>query len=168
MSRSPAEDDFATEAQSPCGRPTTEPATRRRCVSRRARARRGRRWLFKPHPRPPALPVTVLSPPTATDEDVHTVAIFVTMRHPGGTGMRRASPMTTFPHPTTMPRPDAANPDEIRSGGDCLRFHNHRRRRSIHHHFLIHHCGSIRSPINGPFTNDAAAHQDRTGGEQKD
>ena len=97
---------------------------------------------------------------------MHAIVIGVSVRHPDGTRMRRASPMTMCPYPMTTPDPGSLNPNVIRTGGgNCDRFHNQGWRRSIDDDFLS--CRGRRwcLPVNHLLTGHTTTHQQSTGGD---
>ncbi len=101
----------------------------------------------------------LLISPAATDENMHSIAIFVTVRYPDGTRMRRAAPMTVFPRPMTVPDPDSTNPNKCRTGGNRDRFNNRRRRRFSDHDFLAYNGWRRRLPVNCSFAHHTTVHQ---------
>jgi hypothetical protein len=100
-----------------------------------------------------------LGSPTAANEDMHAIAIFVMVRHPDGARTRWANPTTTFPHPMTAPDPAATNPNKSRTGGNCNRFHNRRRWRVSDYDFLTRRGRRRRLPINRLLANHTTAYQ---------
>ena len=109
----------------------------------------------------------ILEIPSATNEDMDAVTIFVMMRSPDCAGMRRTAPTTVFPHPMTVPHPCAPDPNKGRPRRNRLRFDNDRWRRFRHHLFGCWSVSCRRRPINGSFAYDATAQQQGAGRRQQ-